>query len=937
MWHKVLGGIAIAILWVASAAAQRFIDNGDGTVTDTQTALQWEKKTGTPGGFTDCSLTTCPDPHELDNTYQWCLDANHDYSCDNGVGPADGGAFTDFLGKLNSGACFAGQCDWRLPTVDELQGILLAPYPCATSPCIDATFGPTQGDVTWSSTTDDSIPAFAWFVSFYDGRTTNANKPNLRWVRAVRSLPTPTPTSDTPTPLGTPTAANTPSKAQLKVCGDDPGEKASVASIQVEAAAQCPCDSFAKHGDFARCVRGIAKAALASGTLTKACYKTALRDAAGSTCGRALGAVTCCETAPNATQSCKVKASAAKCLPKKGGSAAVGQSESCYDACLPALSEVTLDDVQVQNAVVPALNGVADPWGNDSTLARARILAELGTRDDGVTPVTPSESSGRLLAATSTSTCSLSPSGCIPPPAGTDCFYNYCCDSCYCGAPSNSRTVPQNGLYWPTSDCLNRGCLQHDLSSFGMCVSGSRNGLTGMPIQGGIDCYFSAQSAGPDAVLLQTISTCIAQEKQALLTCVFSGTCKTVALDLGNDSIVSGVVHYLKFDRPDCLIDSPTTPAGLCSPVSCEDPPCSGIGQTCDAASGMCQVTDSDGDGVPDSMDACPGTLIGPGVVVDASGCACYQKTCSDGNVCTDDSCDPLTAACAFTNNTASCSDGNACTLGDHCSGGTCISGSPPSRVCGDGCVETGENCGEPGLPACPSGETCRLSDCTCQTTGPCPGVCTPGQIQACSTSCGTTGTQTCSGSCSWGSCVPPAETCNGIDDDCNGIVDDPGTCWRAIYRYQNAAGARCLGPTNAGPPAACAGYSYEIEAFIVATNPVPGTFHAVQCSNGTDHIVVPLNSSDWTALRNAGYSCDPGGGDQDLGYIYNLGSAPTSGRTPWANTCNLWRYRYNVSGGGAHLFTRGADSVGSMTCEDPARGQVFTNFPCFSGTAPGC
>jgi hypothetical protein len=55
--------------------------------------------------------------------------------------------------------------------------------------------------------------------------------------------------------------------------------------------------------------------------------------------------------------------------------------------------------------------------------------------------------------------------------------------------------------------------------------------------------------------------------------------------------------------------------------------------------------------------------------------------------------------------------------------------------------------------------------------------ACVLGATGSCTTSCGTTGTRTCGAGCTWGACVPPAETCNGIDDDCNGLVDldDPG------------------------------------------------------------------------------------------------------------------------------------------------------------------
>src|SRR5206468_1573065 len=63
---------------------------------------------------------------------------------------------------------------------------------------------------------------------------------------------------------------------------------------------------------------------------------------------------------------------------------------------------------------------------------------------------------------------------------------------------------------------------------------------------------------------------------------------------------------------------------------------------------------------------------------------------CNDGNVCTDDSCNPA-SGCVHTNNTDSCDDGNACTTGDTCSGGSCVGGPPPN--CNDGNVCTDDSC----------------------------------------------------------------------------------------------------------------------------------------------------------------------------------------------------------------------------------------------------
>jgi hypothetical protein len=43
---------------------------------------------------------------------------------------------------------------------------------------------------------------------------------------------------------------------------------------------------------------------------------------------------------------------------------------------------------------------------------------------------------------------------------------------------------------------------------------------------------------------------------------------------------------------------------------------------------------------------------------------------------------------------------------------------------------------------------------------------------EACTTSCGTSGTRTCAPLCSWNACAA-AESCNGVYDDCDGETDE--------------------------------------------------------------------------------------------------------------------------------------------------------------------
>jgi len=161
----------------------RYRDNGDGTVTDHQTKLMWEKKTGVPGSPSVCPAgPTCGSVHDVNNAYAWSGGNAPPY------GP-DGPAYFAFLAELNGLSPLAGHDDWRLPTITELQGILdLSVDGCGWEiPCIDPVFGPTQASFYWSSTTTHDDPTGARMVYFSGAGTGIGGKLAPLHVRAVRS------------------------------------------------------------------------------------------------------------------------------------------------------------------------------------------------------------------------------------------------------------------------------------------------------------------------------------------------------------------------------------------------------------------------------------------------------------------------------------------------------------------------------------------------------------------------------------------------------------------------------------------------------------------------------------------------------------------------------------------------------------------------------
>ncbi|MFH1530008.1 MAG: hypothetical protein ABIK09_04630 [Pseudomonadota bacterium] len=167
------------------------------------------------------------------------------------------------------------------------------------------------------------------------------------------------------------------------------------------------------------------------------------------------------------------------------------------------------------------------------------------------------------------------------------------------------------------------------------------------------------------------------------------------------------------------------------------------------------------------------------------------EMICDDGNVCTDDSCEPLTG-CVFIANDQPCNDGNLCTMGDHCGDKTCIPGT--SKDCDDGDVCTTDSC-QPAVGCvhalnsapCDDGNTCTIVDLcsagSCAGTGVLP--CNDGNPCTDDSCDPVTGCQTVNNSiaCDDGNTCTISDVCAG--GVCTGLgsldCDDANPCTKDI------------------------------------------------------------------------------------------------------------------------------------------------------------
>ncbi len=499
------------------------------------------------------------------------------------------------------------------------------------------------------------------------------------------------------------------------------------------------------------------------------------------------------------------------------------------------------------------------------------------------------------------------------------------------------QTPCSDGNHCTTSDfCAKGQCVAGkvtDCTSSNPCKIGTCDLKTGAcvqddkqqtPCDDGNPCSVG-DSCGGGSCQPGVLNTCPAGNPCVKGTCQLTdGKCKFVAMA----------------DGVECDDDNPCTLATTCADSSCGDgkklpcddkKPCAvGI---CKPASGCeytafagpcddgdsCTKSDTCSNGVclpgptvncddanPCTIDACEKSTTGcahvasPGPCDDGNSCskndvcgngicAGVALVCDDSEPCTDDACDASGSGCVFTASAKSCDDGNVCTQGDKCGNKVCNSGA--TKVCTDGNACTDDSCDQ---------------DSGCKFTtnfNPCDdgNVCTVGD------KCG-------GGKCQGSGAPSTPESCNGLDDDCNGKTDDGIAIAGCTKYYQDgdsdgygdATGGLCACKSPGGNVVTKGGDCDDTDFYVN-----PGIAEACDgqdqdCNGKTDDDACPSGFTCQQAAfcqQNSPFMIAPTGGGANQVYPVVDGDLSPSGG---ARSMVLW----NAFNDG--VFARGLDAAGS-------------------------
>ncbi len=151
---------------------------------------------------------------------------------------------------------------------------------------------------------------------------------------------------------------------------------------------------------------------------------------------------------------------------------------------------------------------------------------------------------------------------------------------------------------------------------------------------------------------------------------------------------------------------------------------------------------------------------------------SCTDPLDADGDTVPNMTCEDLPGGCCVPER--DCNDADAavfpatfdCVVGTPAETCTTSCGTSGTRSCSSDCS----------WRPCYVADVCNGVDDDCDTETDEEMPCTPGEIVTCTTSCGSQGSGACTAACvapPFAGCTPPDESCNLRDDDCDTITDE--------------------------------------------------------------------------------------------------------------------------------------------------------------------